>query len=228
MGVSWSATLSVADKSRGDAENGAPCREGAQVNSGRTIKNPDGDEGSGRRNESPWADGGEPTSNRICFTKSCPCYPSKPPVFGWLTTSEQPVPRPAPANQTTEGRRQHCSDARATKTTVAIFSWPLARDRSRSRATTPTAANDRKEAARRHPARRCSQAGQDQPQSMLRQPALASSTPASSPRTTAVHRAALARVWTSLDLFRSRQPGNLRLRGRSPRGTVRRRRRFSR
>src|SRR3979490_513529 len=49
-----SATLSVTDNSRRSgrrSSNRALCGEGPQVNSGRTIKNPDGDDGSSRRND---------------------------------------------------------------------------------------------------------------------------------------------------------------------------------
>jgi hypothetical protein len=53
-GVSWSATLSVAEKSRGavgDAETVRLVGRARKLIRAGTIKNPDGDEGSGRRNE---------------------------------------------------------------------------------------------------------------------------------------------------------------------------------
>jgi hypothetical protein len=62
MGVSWTATLSVTDKSRGvrgggDAETVRLVGRARKLIRAGTIKNPDGDEGSGRRNESLWASG---------------------------------------------------------------------------------------------------------------------------------------------------------------------------
>jgi hypothetical protein len=59
MGVSWSATLSVADKSRGvrggDAETLRLVGRARKLIRAGTIRNPDGDEGSERQNESLWA-----------------------------------------------------------------------------------------------------------------------------------------------------------------------------
>jgi hypothetical protein len=55
MGVSWSATLSVTDKGGGgpggDAETVRLVGRARKLIRAGTIKNPDGDEGSGRRND---------------------------------------------------------------------------------------------------------------------------------------------------------------------------------
>jgi hypothetical protein len=55
MGVSWSATLSVADKGgggpSGDPETLRLIGRARKLIRAGTIKNPDGDEGSGRRND---------------------------------------------------------------------------------------------------------------------------------------------------------------------------------
>ena len=55
MAVSWSATLSLTDKGRGvrrgDAETVRLVGRARKLIRAGTIKNPDGDEGSGRRND---------------------------------------------------------------------------------------------------------------------------------------------------------------------------------
>jgi len=53
MGVSWSATRGVRDAVMPETVR-LVGRARKLIRAG-TIKNPDGDEGSGRRNESPWA-----------------------------------------------------------------------------------------------------------------------------------------------------------------------------